>query len=241
MPFFYQSRAAWGARPPKSVRPITRPVQALILHHTVTATGPDEAAILRQVQNFHMDTKGWQDVAYSWLVGQSGTIYQGRGWGVVGGHTDGWNDQAHAVCFIGNSDTDAPSPAALASILAVKAESAALYGGHVTTRLHGDVNQTGCPGGRLRYWYNQGMPAPGGPVNDGILRMEADVRKAFDDVIGRLDGSHTALAKDTNNWVKNVYAVAAGIQSGGAVDIGTDDLAAIAKAVNDELARRQAQ
>ena len=234
MPFFYVSRAAWGARPPKSVKPITRPIEAFILHHTVTATN-DEAARVREVQNFHMDKRGWQDIAYSWLVGQSGNIYEGRGWGVAGGHTDGWNDRAHAVCFIGNSDVDQPTSAALASILAVKAESAALYGSHVTTRLHGDVNQTGCPGGHLRYWYNQGMPAPGGPVNDGILRMEADVRKAFDDVIRRLDGDHLGIARDTNNWVKQVAGLVAQTGSG---SLSTADLQAIAKAVNDELARR---
>ncbi|KAK2166605.1 hypothetical protein LSH36_37g04024 [Paralvinella palmiformis] len=33
--------------------------------------------------------KGKDDIRYNFLIGQDGLIYEGRGWGVLGQHTDG--------------------------------------------------------------------------------------------------------------------------------------------------------
>jgi hypothetical protein len=147
------TRQQWGARPPKSVKTIASS-EGIFVHYTVTPTGPDEAAIVRNVQAFHMDTRGWQDIAYSFLVGQSGNVYEGRGWGVAGGHTEGWNSRSHAVCWIGNQET--PSDAALAAIDDVCAEHARRYGGWV--KAHRDVNSTSCPGDKLAAWVAAGRP-----------------------------------------------------------------------------------
>lgn len=163
----YVARSGWGARPPKS-KVLLAPgnIEGIFGHHSVTPTGPNEAAIVKSIQDFHMNTRGWNDIAYSWLVGQSGTIYEGRGWLVNGGHTEGWNFRSHAVCFIGNSDTDVPTDAALRGISTVIRESLARFGGFV--KPHSAVNQTGCPGRHLTEWiaaegYLPPAPAPGVP------------------------------------------------------------------------------
>lgn len=36
------------------------------------------------VQNYHMDTKGWADIGYNFLVGEDGLAYEGRGWDRLG-------------------------------------------------------------------------------------------------------------------------------------------------------------
>ena len=36
--------------------------------------------------------KGWWDIGYSFLVGEDGNIYEGRGWNEIGAHTKGYND-----------------------------------------------------------------------------------------------------------------------------------------------------
>ncbi|KAH9512608.1 Peptidoglycan-recognition protein SC1a [Bulinus truncatus] len=38
------------------------------------------AAEVRGFQNFHMDTRGWNDIGYSFLVGGDGSVFEGRGW-----------------------------------------------------------------------------------------------------------------------------------------------------------------
>ena len=38
-----------------------------------------------------LSADGMDDIKYNFLIGQDGVIYEGRGWGVVGQHTDGDN------------------------------------------------------------------------------------------------------------------------------------------------------
>jgi hypothetical protein len=64
-----------------------------------------------------MDTRGWNDIAYSFLINHEGTIYEGRGAGIAGGHTAGHNTVSHAVCLTGNYDNDQPTVAAMRSIV----------------------------------------------------------------------------------------------------------------------------
>lgn len=89
------ARAQWGARAPKARHTMSLPSPRLWVHHT--ATEQHGAAGVRAIQAFHMDANGWLDIAYSWLVDDDGTIYEGRGTGVVGGHTAGDNSSSHAV------------------------------------------------------------------------------------------------------------------------------------------------
>jgi N-acetylmuramoyl-L-alanine amidase len=229
----YVSRAQWGARPPKSTKPIATS-EALFVHHTVTGTGPDEAAIVRQVQAFHMDTRKWQDIAYSWLVGQSGAIYEGRGWGIAGGHTEGWNSKSHAVCFIGNTDNDVPTPQALAAIEAVWAEHARRYATN-TLRTHRAVNQTGCPGAQLTAWV-AAQSAPPQPSDPEEFVMDAESRAAFDNIIRRLDNDHLPLARDTNAWVKANANAGPGDLALAIQDLGPH----VARQVVEELQKRLA-
>lgn len=49
-----------------------------------------------------MDSNGWSDIGYSFLIGGDGNIYEGRGWNVLGAHTQGYNSVGYGVCFIGS-------------------------------------------------------------------------------------------------------------------------------------------
>jgi len=118
-----------------------------------------------------MDAKGWSDIAYSWLVDKNGTIYEGRGWGISGAHTVGYNSTAHAVCYIGNSSANAAPPVAKAAINAVIDEHNRRYGkGYV--RPHNAVNSTACPGTDLTSWVNGGRSggSSSGCRTEGIRR-----------------------------------------------------------------------
>lgn len=55
-------------------------------------------------------------VCFSFLVGGDGTVYEGRGWGVVGAHTKGNNHDSLGIAFMGNFN----SKHATISILAAR-------------------------------------------------------------------------------------------------------------------------
>ena len=146
------SRSAWGAMSPRG-RAKMGSVGQVWVHHTAgpSPTAPDaEAAEMRAIQRFHMGTKQWSDIAYSFVVFPSGRVYEGRGWGVVGAHTENWNSRSYGICFAGNFETLVPTDEALAAAGALIRHG--LDAGHITGyRIggHRDTKATVCPGKNL--------------------------------------------------------------------------------------------
>ena len=141
-------RSGWGAADPRGKPvPIPTPVRDLFLHHTVT---PDEGPrTVRSIQQFHMDTRGWNDIAYTWLYSpKQRMFFEGRGPGVAGAHTRGHNKTSHAVAVLGNFEVDRP-PAHVIEDLANWARWHGTAYGPVRYRGHRDVGATACPGKHL--------------------------------------------------------------------------------------------
>lgn len=110
------TRAQWGARAPRSRRKISLPTPRLWIHHSADER---QGSSIRAHQDWHMDGRGWADIAYSLLVDTAGTVYEGRGIGVAGGHTAGDNSRSHGICVLGNHETRAPTAAAERTIVAL--------------------------------------------------------------------------------------------------------------------------
>lgn len=108
MALTFVTRSEWRARNPKSVSTIDLPTPELWLHHT--AGSERGHAGMRAIQDYHMDVKGWNDIAYSFVVDPDSLgVYVGRGPGIQGGHTEGHNSISHAICVMGNFDVTQPS------------------------------------------------------------------------------------------------------------------------------------
>jgi hypothetical protein len=60
-------------------------------HHTVTAAMGDPAGILRGIQNYHMDGRGWCDIAYHILLSIDGRVWEGRPLHLLGSHVASHN------------------------------------------------------------------------------------------------------------------------------------------------------
>lgn len=167
------TRDEWGARPSNYGYSYAPTVKLGIVHHTVSANSysPDEVpGILRAVQAFHMDTNGWNDIAYNFAVDNFGRMWEARGGGidrpVIGGHALNYNTASTGVVMLGDFSTAYPTPQAVDAVgtllgwkLAITAADPygsvwyTSYDG-VTSYLpriigHRDVNQTGCPGNYL--------------------------------------------------------------------------------------------
>ncbi|KAK3610049.1 hypothetical protein CHS0354_032134 [Potamilus streckersoni] len=113
------SRAEWGARASGSVNLMREPVSIVFIHHTVTSRCAFSSICskeVKKIQNYHMDTNGWDDIGYSFLVGEDGKAYEARGWDRVGAHTRGWNDVAISIAVLGNFNNVLPSEYALQAI-----------------------------------------------------------------------------------------------------------------------------
>lgn len=113
-----RSRATWRALPPDcSVASFSTPAAYTFIHHSVTPTAhiktvEAEKAHMRYLQQIAF-SRGFCDISYSFIIFPSGRVYEGRGWKKVGAHTEGYNSVAHAFCFAGNFETQAPSRKAL--------------------------------------------------------------------------------------------------------------------------------
>jgi hypothetical protein len=145
------SRSDWGARPPRAAYTRHR-VRFLTVHHTVVPTSGQYqgARTIRGIQSSHMNSNGWNDIGYHYVIGPDGSIFAGRPPGVVGAHATP-NTGNVGVCLVGNFEgPDSVTPEARAALASLLRWLAGRYG--VPTRDvrgHRDLNSTACPGRRL--------------------------------------------------------------------------------------------
>lgn len=140
------TRKEWGARPPRRRHNIPTPTRDLVEHHTVGDYRG--AAGIRAIQDFHMDGRGWSDIAYSFVVDRRTLkVYEGRGFGIAGGHTKGHNTTSHAICVTGNFDLYQPTDALLRRIaeLVQLGYRLSKWPDRLTGG-HRDFGSTACPG-----------------------------------------------------------------------------------------------
>jgi hypothetical protein len=85
-----RSRADWGADESisgwaKGDTQTYFPLQALTVHHTAGSNdlNQDYAATVRAIYSYHVQTNGWSDIGYQYLVDGHGVVYEGRN----SGHT----------------------------------------------------------------------------------------------------------------------------------------------------------
>ena len=185
-------RSAWATdRPPKGPL-FAEDVRYLIVHHSASRNGHSGAeapGILRSYYDYHTSPeKGWNDIAYNFLIDADGGIWEGRAGsldGPVAGDATGGNQGfSQLVCLIGDFNSVSPSPASLSSLVAVLAWLADRYdistapgsevtftsrgsnkhpsGVSVTTPTitgHRTMSQTTCPGDNLNAYVVGGLIA----------------------------------------------------------------------------------
>ena len=89
-------------------------IRHAIVHHTVNVndyTMNDVPDLLYGIQRYHMDTRGWDDIAYNFIIDRFGRIWQAREAEllepITGAHTTGFNAESIGVALLGTfSDRD---------------------------------------------------------------------------------------------------------------------------------------
>lgn len=108
------NRRTWLAQPAVArSNNLSHPVPYVVILHTATESCKTQAAcvfIVRHVQTFHIESYGWNDIGYSFLVGGDGSVYEGRGWDIEGAFAYGYNRKAIGISFIGTFTSELPTP-----------------------------------------------------------------------------------------------------------------------------------
>jgi N-acetylmuramoyl-L-alanine amidase len=114
MMFYIRGRSTWGAASPK-----TAPTKnrwgigvTVVVHHTAGAaprTLLAEQSEMRAIQRLHQNARGWNDIGYNYVIAPSGRVYEGRGYGIVGAHTENHNTGTVGISFMGNYQNAKPS------------------------------------------------------------------------------------------------------------------------------------
>ncbi|XP_038058822.1 peptidoglycan recognition protein 3-like [Patiria miniata] len=130
-----------------------------LVHHTDTgscSTPQTCSAKMVAFQQYHMDTNGWSDVGYNFVIGGDERVYVGRGWGKVGAHANSsfYNRHSVGIAITGEYTGSLPSDGVLSvlnQLMECGVESGNLSPAYII-KGHRDVRTTDCPGDAL---YNE--------------------------------------------------------------------------------------
>ncbi|QFG23074.1 peptidoglycan recognition family protein [Actinomadura sp. WMMB 499] len=160
------TRAEWRARAPRvAATVLDRAPDRIVVHHTATPNAADHSlehafGLSRSIQNFHMDSNGWDDTGQQLTISRGGHLMEGRnrslqainaGNHVVGAHTGGHNSHTIGIENEGLYMTEAPTAALWDELVATCAWLCGVYGLDPRTAIvgHRDYNATACPGDTL--------------------------------------------------------------------------------------------
>lgn len=75
----------------------------VVFHHYdigISCSENDCMQAIRNLQKKHMEYL--HDIAYNFIIGENGFLYEGRGWRIKGAHTNGINFHSIGVLVMGN-------------------------------------------------------------------------------------------------------------------------------------------
>jgi SpoIID/LytB domain protein len=168
-------RGSWGA---KSGSGCDAPkygstTRGAVIHHTAGSnsyTKSDSASIVRATQAYHMNSRGWCDIGYNFLIDKYGQIFEGRAGGidkpVRAAHSGNGpvNEETMGVSLMGTFTSTEPTSAmksATTDLVAwrfsdygIPAKGTYSLGGKTLNRIagHRNVVSTECPGTKAYAW-----------------------------------------------------------------------------------------
>ncbi|MEZ4362764.1 MAG: endo alpha-1,4 polygalactosaminidase [Kofleriaceae bacterium] len=205
-------RADWNARATRCTAGLGS-VYRMAIHHTESPTEDSlsPAARLRQTQTYHMDTRGWCDIAYHYLLSRDGQIWEGRAERLLGAHTGGANTGNVGVAVMGSHMTtpiNQTQTNTMAALLRGLAQKHGLGINRTVIKGHRQYKSTDCPGNAL---YGQldsivALAASGGGGGGGGGPVKVTVRGVLwlgSDTMARVAGATVTLGGRTTTSAAN--------------------------------------
>ncbi len=161
-------RSCWcpsgNCPPPASYTP-TQPSHLIVHHSAGFSNYNDYKWVVSYYWDLHVNTNGWSDIGYNYLIDRNGVVYEGRGNAVVGAHFSCLNSATVGICLIGNFMQQLPEKTALERLRELGVWQSCLHGIapndsslHSSSQLflahlsgHRDANSAtvGCPSGTV--------------------------------------------------------------------------------------------
>lgn len=152
-----ESRSAWSpaAENRANLEPMGQP-RRVTIHHSAMYFRDQRPAVcaaqIQQIQREHMQSRGYGDIGYHFLIDPAGRVWQGRDLRWQGAHADGANNRQNiGICVLGNflrgRGGQGPNPAQLGAMRTLVRQLMQQYGfGPGEVHCHSDFKATECPG-----------------------------------------------------------------------------------------------
>lgn len=163
-------RSEWGAKYGQG-NPTGKPHADVHVHTEAGAVRPadwpaivalastlqlNERQRMQAIERYHVQSRGWTAIGYSFVIHFDGSILEGRGWRRWGGHTKGHNDDL-GICFVGHGDLQPATEAQWAAAKWLIREGIRL--GHLAPTYkvfgHRDSAPKSCPGDLIYHLIGQ--------------------------------------------------------------------------------------
>lgn len=103
---------------------IRHDVNHCVIHHAASSNANhDYINVVRNIYLLHTQTNGWDDIGYNFVIGQDGSIFEGRDHqyldstdNIKGAHFCGKNAHTMGICVLGNYQDVQPTSASIASL-----------------------------------------------------------------------------------------------------------------------------
>ena len=161
-------RHEWGARAPRNRTPLTNQVRGVALHWVGVKVSGDPLKLVKGIQTYHQDTRGWFDIAYNVACSQDGRAIECRGWRTRSGANGSSKLNRHyaaILCLIGpdQKPTDEMVDAIRDQIAAFRR----VFPKATEIVAHGDLQATACPGADIKALLEIGAFDPANPPKHG--------------------------------------------------------------------------
>lgn len=173
------TRAQWGARAPRSGPGLltTSRVEGIAVHWPGMSSPlrgvKAVSGALRSWQTFHMDTKGWSDIAYQEAIDQDGNCYVLRGLATQSGaNGDLETNEDYGALLLILAPGETPSAAMCATVRNRIKAHRALFPNSKRIVGHGEIRPepTACPGPGAQTAINVGRFEPRKPTRINAAR-----------------------------------------------------------------------
>ncbi|UVI37407.1 NlpC/P60 family protein [Brevibacterium spongiae] len=151
------SRSSWGAKAYRGSPDYASGIKQAVVHHTSGSnsySAEDVPGIIRGIQAYHQDGRGWNDIGYNVVADKYGRLWQARGGdvskAVIGAHVTGHNSGTFGISVLGTYNGAAPPKKTRDAVASAIAWKFSINGISKATKSnmvgHRDLGQTDCPG-----------------------------------------------------------------------------------------------
>lgn len=111
-------RSCWCPTCPEDNTPqFTEPTHLIVHHSAGNNQSTNFETVVEFIWDLHVNTNGWDDIGYNWLIDPNGILYEGRSDNAQGAHFSCINENTVGICIIGDYSLVQPSEASLTTLV----------------------------------------------------------------------------------------------------------------------------